>query len=119
MSFLFRLFSSAPKITMADARTKVQQYIDSSPVVVFSKTYCPYCASTKSLLKSFGAKTTILELDQEADGSAMQDALQEISGQRTVPNIFIAQKHIGGNSELQSLDKAGKLQGLLKDAGAL
>jgi glutaredoxin 3 len=49
----------------------------------------------------------------------MQDALQEISGQRTVPNIFIAQKHIGGNSELQSLDKAGKLQGLLKDAGAL
>ena len=32
MSFLFRFFSSAPKITMADARTKVQQYIDSSPV---------------------------------------------------------------------------------------
>ena len=49
----------------------------------------------------------------------MQDALQQISGQRTVPNIFIGQKHIGGNSELQGLDKAGKLVDLLKNAGAL
>lgn len=52
-------------------------------------------------------------------GSDLQDALQQISGQRTVPNVYIGQKHIGGNSEIQGLDKAGQLQGLLKDAGAL
>lgn len=49
----------------------------------------------------------------------MQDALQEISGQRTVPNIYIGQKHIGGNSEIQGLSKSGQLEGLLKNAGAL
>ena len=42
-----------------------------------------------------------------------------INGQRTVPNIYIKQKHIGGNSDLQSLSKAGKLDALLKDAGVL
>lgn len=42
-----------------------------------------------------------------------------MSGQRTVPNSYIAQKHIGGNSDLQALFKSGELEKLLKDAGAL
>ncbi|KAG5995730.1 glutaredoxin [Claviceps pusilla] len=49
----------------------------------------------------------------------MQDALEQISGQRSVPNIYIKQKHIGGNSDLQSLHNAGELEKLLKEAGAL
>lgn len=51
------------------------------------------------------------------DGAALQDALEEITGQRSVPNIFIGQKHIGGNSDLQS--KKSQLGGLLKSAGAV
>lgn len=51
------------------------------------------------------------------DGSDIQTALQEISNQRTVPNVFIQQKHIGGNSDLQG--RKGELPGLLKAAGAL
>lgn len=47
----------------------------------------------------------------------MQDALEGISGQRTVPNIYIKQKHVGGNSDLQK--KKGDLPELLKDAGAI
>lgn len=54
-----------------------------------------------------------------ADGSALQDALEEISGQRTVPNVYIQQKHIGGNSDVSSLSSAGKLESLLKNAGAI
>lgn len=46
----------------------------------------------------------------------LQDALQEISGQRTVPNIYIKQKHIGGNSDLQ--EKKAVLPQLLEEAGA-
>jgi glutaredoxin 3 len=42
-----------------------------------------------------------------------------MTGQRSVPNIFIKKQHIGGNSELQSLKSAGKLEGLLRQAGAL
>lgn len=51
------------------------------------------------------------------DGAALQDALQEITGQRSVPNIFIAQNHIGGNSDLQA--KKGELDQLLSKAGAV
>jgi glutaredoxin 3 len=51
------------------------------------------------------------------DGSEIQDALRELTSQGTVPNIFIAKKHIGGNSDLQA-KKAGLPQ-LLKAAGAI
>lgn len=51
------------------------------------------------------------------DGAALQDALEGITGQRSVPNIFIGQKHIGGNSDLQA--KRGELDGLLQAAGAI
>lgn len=49
----------------------------------------------------------------------MQDALEARDGQRTVPNIYIKQEHIGGNSEIQSLNKAGGLEPKLRAAGVL
>ncbi|KAM3484087.1 hypothetical protein MY8738_002526 [Beauveria namnaoensis] len=87
--------------------------------MVFSKSYCPYCKSTKSMLSSLDANPKIVELDEEDDGSALQDALEKISGQRTVPNVYIAKKHIGGNSDIQSLSSSGKLKALLAEAGAI
>jgi glutaredoxin 3 len=63
-----------------------------------------------------GAKYYAIELDQVPDGSDIQAALADISGQRTVPNIYIGQKHIGGNSDLQA--KSGELKALLKEVGA-
>lgn len=51
------------------------------------------------------------------DGAAIQDALEEITNQRSVPNIFIDHKHIGGNSELQR--KKSQLPQLLKEANAI
>jgi glutaredoxin 3 len=51
------------------------------------------------------------------DGSAIQAALSDITGQSTVPNVFIKQQHIGGNSDLQAIK--GQLPNMLKDAGAL
>ncbi|RMZ91409.1 hypothetical protein DV736_g1353, partial [Chaetothyriales sp. CBS 134916] len=121
-----RSFFSAPTISaaaMSAAKQKAQKIIDENGVVVFSKSYCPHCRATKSLLNEKHAKYYLLELDEEAviinadDGSDIQDALEEITGQRSVPNIFIGQKHIGGNSDLQS--KRGELDGLLKSAGAI
>jgi glutaredoxin 3 len=47
------------------------------------------------------------------DGGEIQDTLELMTGQRTVPNIFINGKHIGGNSEIQALHKEGKLKELL------
>ena len=51
------------------------------------------------------------------DGSDIQNALREMSGQSSVPNIYIKQQHIGGNSDLQGRKK--ELPSLLKEAGAL
>ncbi|KAA8912749.1 thioredoxin-like protein [Sphaerosporella brunnea] len=100
----------------AAAKQKVQTIIDENPVAVFSKSHCPHCRATKTTLSDLGAKFYVLELDQTDGGAELQDALTEISGQRTVPNIYISQKHIGGNSDLQA--KKSELPALLKAAGA-
>ncbi|KAI4200261.1 MAG: hypothetical protein LQ346_002417 [Caloplaca aetnensis] len=102
---------------MSAAKTKVQSIIDENAVAVFSKSYCPYCRASKELLSEMGAKYYVIEMDQVDDGADIQNALQDMNGQRTVPNIYIAQKHIGGNSDLQA--KKGELPTLLKDAGAV
>ncbi|KAI5292261.1 hypothetical protein KEM52_006492 [Ascosphaera acerosa] len=101
----------------AAAKDKALKLINDNAVVVFSKSYCPYCRASKQLLDDTKAKYTALELDLIDDGPALQQALQDISGQRTVPNIYIAKKHIGGNSDLQALKP--KLPELLEEAGAL
>ncbi|KAF2249010.1 glutaredoxin [Trematosphaeria pertusa] len=102
---------------MAATKTKVESIIDENPVAVFSKSYCPYCQQAKQLLSQSGAKFYAIELDQVDDGSEIQSTLADITGQRTVPNIFIGKKHIGGNSDLQA--KRRDLETLLKDAGAV
>ncbi|KAL8842348.1 MAG: hypothetical protein Q9205_006023 [Flavoplaca limonia] len=102
---------------MSAAKTKAQNIIDENAVAVFSKSYCPYCKASKSLLSELGAKFFVIEMDQVDDGADLQNALEEISGQRSVPNIYISQKHIGGNSDLQG--KKSELPGLLKEAGAV
>jgi glutaredoxin 3 len=121
MSFFRALFSTATRnpAAMADARTKAQKLIDENAVVVFSKSYCPYCKQTKGTLNSFGADYAVFELDQLQDGPDLQDALEDITGQRSVPNILFKGKHIGGNSDLQDLRSSDKLEDLLREAGAL
>ncbi|KAJ0403860.1 hypothetical protein P43SY_004833 [Pythium insidiosum] len=104
---------------MPSAKEIVQQTVASNAVVVYSKTYCPYCTATKQLLRELGAKFALVELDSINDGDDQQSAIQQITGQRTVPNTFINGKSVGGNSDIQALHKAGKLAPLLQEVGAL
>ncbi|PQE32700.1 glutaredoxin protein [Rutstroemia sp. NJR-2017a WRK4] len=90
---------------MSAAQTKAEDIINSNAVAVFSKSYCPYCKATKQLLSSMDAKFYAIELDQVDDGSDIQAYLKEKTNQSSVPNIFINKEHIGGNSDLQALDK--------------
>ncbi|KAK2798380.1 hypothetical protein FQN51_007780 [Onygenales sp. PD_10] len=110
-------FAAPNPAAMSAARTKAEGIIANNNVVVFSKSYCPYCRATKQLLNDEGAQFFSIELDQVDDGAAIQDALQEITNQRSVPNIFIDRKHIGGNSDLQA--RKAELPALLKAAGAV
>ncbi|XBW37356.1 hypothetical protein QEN19_002936 [Hanseniaspora menglaensis] len=100
---------------------QLKQLINNNKVFIAHKSYCPYCHSTLSLIGSKIEQQILkkedvyyLELDTIEDGSDWQDALLEISGQRTVPNVYINAKHIGGNSDLQALESKGKLDELLK-----
>jgi glutaredoxin 3 len=85
-------------------------FIARNKIAVFSKSYCPYCTRAKNLLKERGLLFEALELDQRQDGSDIQAELQKITGQRTVPNIFINGSSIGGCDDLFALDKKGKLK---------
>ncbi|KAG6608859.1 Glutaredoxin [Phytophthora cinnamomi] len=104
---------------MVSAKETVEAQIAASPVVVYSKSYCPYCTRTKTLLTELGAKFDVVELDEVAGGSEQQDALEDLTGQSTVPNVFVGGKSIGGNSDVRKLHKAGNLEPLLKQAGGL
>ena len=82
--------------------------------MVFSKSYCPYCTATKELLNGMGIEAKVIELDKIDEGSEIQGALLNISGQRTVPNVFIRGKHLGGNDDTQAAARSGKLAEMLK-----
>ncbi|KAJ7551794.1 hypothetical protein O6H91_06G028600 [Diphasiastrum complanatum] len=101
------------------ALSKAQQIVSQSPVVVFSKSYCRYCKKVKQLLGSLTQNLKVVELDQEGDGADLQKALAEWTGQRTVPNVFINGKHIGGCDDTIALNSKGQLLSLLQEAGAI
>ncbi|PWN93287.1 glutaredoxin [Acaromyces ingoldii] len=110
--------SSFDEDQMATARKLVDQMVASSRVAIFSKSYCPYCMSAKRTIKGLNlpAGVTTLELDHEKDGAAIQAYLLDKTGQRTVPNIFIGGVHLGGNDDLGSAQRSGKLKQLLEQS---
>eukprot|EP00906_Rhabdomonas_costata_P029968 RCo042325 len=109
-----RRFKSA---SPADPEVFVRSTIKGAPVVVFSKSYCPYCSRVKNFFDDLGVRYTAVELDQVPTGTAMQDALKTLTGQSTVPNVFVNHKHIGGCDKTLAMHKQGTLQPLLKEAG--
>ncbi|KIK81714.1 hypothetical protein PAXRUDRAFT_155404, partial [Paxillus rubicundulus Ve08.2h10] len=81
--------------------------INSHKIVVFSKTYCPYCSATKSYFaNNYPAETvSVVELDARNDGPEIQDYLLQKTGARSVPRTFINGSSVGGNSDLQAMPK--------------
>ena len=79
-------------------------------VVMYTASWCPYCALARQLLQSKGVD--LEELDVEALPEARTEMMAR-SGRRTVPQIFIGEVHVGGADELHALDAAGRLDPLL------
>ena len=98
-------------------KQKAEQMIKDNKVMFFSKSYCPFAGKSKTLFQSKGVAMKVYELDQEADGPAIQDALKEMSGQRTVPNIYINGVHLGGCDDVHAAASNGKLKQMLDAAG--
>jgi glutaredoxin 3 len=60
-----------------------------------------------------GVNAKVLELDLDENGAAIQQALLDMTGQRTVPNVFVKGNHIGGNDDTQLAAKMGKIKKML------
>ncbi|VEU42995.1 unnamed protein product [Pseudo-nitzschia multistriata] len=100
------------------ASSKMKRLIDANKVVVFSKSYCPFCVATKNLFKSLDVvEIEVLELDRMGkEGEELQVALFQETGQKSVPNVFVNGKHMGGNDDTQAAARNGTLQEMLKSA---
>ncbi|KAL4558607.1 hypothetical protein LXL04_036808 [Taraxacum kok-saghyz] len=95
----------------------VKKTITDNPVVVYSKSWCSYSSEVKSLFNRLGVQPLVVELDQMgAQGPQLQKVLERLTGQHTVPNVFIGGKHIGGCSETVKLHRKGELEALLEEA---
>ena len=84
------------------------------PVRMFSTATCPYCLRAKALLQQRGvAQIDEVRVDLQPDQRAH---MTQLTGRRTVPQIFIGDTHVGGCDDLVELDRRGGLMPLLADA---
>jgi glutaredoxin len=98
----------------------IQWTVKQHPVVVFSKPWCPYCRKALEALSLAGVENPyVVDLSKYPNTQEIQASLQKMTGRRTVPNVFVGGKSIGGGDETASLQTAGKLVQLLQGAGAL
>lgn len=82
-------------------------------IEIYTKAYCPYCHRAKKHLDGLGA--TYQEISVDIDAVAYNQMLERSEGRRTVPQIFINGRGIGGCDDLLALDRQGKLAGLLSE----
>jgi glutaredoxin 3 len=83
-------------------------------IEIYTTPICGYCARAKGLLKSKGAAYE--EIDVMRDAAKRDEMMQRANGRRTVPQIFIDGKHVGGCDDLYELESAGKLDPMLAGA---
>ena len=82
-------------------------------IEIYTTTTCPYCTMAKRLLENKGQKWEEINLDQSPD--RLDEMLERSGGRRSVPEIFIDGKLVGGYDDLVALESAGKLDALLAD----
>ena len=80
-------------------------------IVIYTRQLCGYCTAAKRLLEKKGA--AFREFDATFDAKLKAEMVQK-SGRTTFPQIFIGGRHVGGFDDLNALDRAGKLDPLLK-----
>ena len=80
-------------------------------VLMYSSRLCPYCRMAERLLEKKGAQTEKVMVDENP---ARRDEMTRRAGRTSVPQIFIGETHVGGYMELAELERAGRLDELLK-----
>ena len=83
----------------------------SNAVVMYSTRFCPYCMRARFLLDSKQVPYTDIGVDARPE---LRREMTEKSGRRTVPQIWIGERHVGGYDDLARLEQSGQLDELLK-----
>ena len=82
-------------------------------VTIYTGPICNFCSAAKHLLSK--KKISYEEIDIGNDDKKREEMLKKSNGAKTVPQIFIGEKHVGGYVELKALENKGELDTLLKD----
>ena len=82
-------------------------------VEIYTTSWCPFCRRALALLDGKGLPYTNIDVEE---GPGLKQAMQKrAGGRKTVPQVFINNRHVGGCDELQALDYSGELDRLLQD----
>ncbi|WP_028669338.1 glutaredoxin 3 [Saccharospirillum impatiens] len=84
-----------------------------SPVTLYTTAWCPFCVRAKQLLDHKGSTYREIRVDGQPE---LRQEMMQLSGQHTVPQIWVGQHHIGGCDELYALERAGRLDTMLAEA---
>ena len=82
-----------------------------APVVMYTKSWCPYCRRARALLEQRGVQFEEIDIEEQPQRRAEMIAR---SGRYTVPQIFIGNHHVGGSDDLHALEASGELEPLLR-----
>ena len=82
-------------------------------IVVYTTEWCPYCVRAKNLIKHKGWAFEEINVEGDAEKRAW---LAEVTGRRTVPQIFIGERSVGGFDDIAALDRAGELDRMVNGA---
>ena len=93
----------------ADCRVKDLSSV--APIVIYTKSTCPFCHAAKALLRNKAAPFE--EIGVDGDRAAQAAMAEKARGRWTVPQIFIGDTHVGGCDDLHALESTGKLDALL------
>jgi glutaredoxin 3 len=80
-------------------------------VMMYSTGVCPYCLMAERLLKSKGVEVEKVRVDLEP---RRREEMMQRTGRRTVPQIYVGDRHVGGYDDLAALDRTGGLDPLLR-----
>src|SRR5262249_41075588 len=113
ISSTFVMLLPAPATRRQAPHVRPRSTVQMAAVEIYTARYCPYSAAAKALLKRKGV--AFKEFDIGGNWELRDEMIKRANGQVTVPQIFIGQTHVGGNDDLQALERAGKLDALLRD----
>ena len=77
---------------------------------MYTTRFCPYCMAARDLLSAKGVEYTDIAVDSKPE---LRQKMTQLSGERTVPQIWIGDYHVGGYTELAALERSGELNQLL------